>query len=138
MADENLCEYKKGEYLFEEGESSKDLYIVQKGIVKIFKRVDGKVLPLALVHSGQFIGELAFFDGKARSATAQAATDTICIKLDADKIEKELRKLPSWMLVMIKSLASRMREADDVIKRNRIVDQKMKDEFIKWDRETKS
>lgn len=129
---EHIIEYKKGDILFREGETSKDLYIIQNGIVKIFKETDGKRLPIALVHAGQFIGELSFFDGKPRSATAEAATDLKVVKLDQAKLDKEIRKLPSWLLVIIRSIADRMREADELVKRNLIVDTKMKEEFQRW------
>ena len=130
--EELVIEFKKGELLFKEGDNSKDLYIIQNGIVKIFKEADGKKLPIALVHSGQFIGELSFFDGKPRSASAEAATDLKVIKLDQAKIEREVRKLPSWLLVLIRSIADRMREADELVKRNQIVDTKMDAEFSRW------
>jgi CRP/FNR family transcriptional regulator, cyclic AMP receptor protein len=130
--DEYQTEYKKGEVLFREGETSKDLYIIQNGIVKIYKEVDGKTLPIALVHAGQFVGELSFFDGKPRSATAEAATDLKVLKLDQAKLDKEIKKLPSWLLVIIRSIADRMREADELVKRNCIVDKKMDDEFKRW------
>lgn len=134
--DENIIEYKKGDVLFREGEVSKDLYIIQNGIVKIYKEVDGKRLPIALVHAGQFVGELSFFDGKPRSASAEAATELKVIKLDQAKLEKEIRRLPSWLLVLIRSIADRMREADELVKRNKIVDAKMSGEFTRWETES--
>ena len=131
--DEHIIEYRKGDVLFREGENSKDLYIIQNGIVKIFKEVDGQRLPIALVHAGQFIGELSFFDGKPRSASAEAATDLKVIKLDQSKLDKEIKKLPSWLLVLIRSIADRMREADELVRRNKLIDSKMSDEFKRWE-----
>lgn len=136
--EEQVVEYKKGDILFHEGESSKDLYIVQTGVVKIFKECDGKKLPIALVHAGQFVGELSFFDGKPRSATAECATDVKVIRLDKPRLEREVQKLPSWLIVMIRSIAERMRETDDIVKRNRICDAQMQDEFVRWDASTKA
>lgn len=131
--DEHTIEYKKGEILFREGDVSKDLYIIQNGIVKIFKETEGQRLPIALVHAGQFVGELSFFDGKPRSASAEAATDIKVIKLDQSKLEKEIKKLPSWLLVLIRSIADRMRQADELVKRNKVVDEQMSSEFKRWD-----
>lgn len=131
--EEHIVEYKKGDILFREGEQSKDLYIIQNGIVKIYKEVDGERYPIAVVHSGQFIGELSFFDGKPRSATAEAATDIKVIRLDQKRLESEIKKLPSWLLVMIRSIAERMRGADDLVKRNKVVDTKIREEFTRWD-----
>ena len=131
--EEHVVEFRKGEVLFNEGDLTKDLYIIQNGIVKIYKKSqEGQTLPIALVHAGQFVGELSFFDGKPRSATAEAATDLKVIKLDAVKLDKEIKKLPSWLLVLIRSIADRMREADELVKRNKIIDTKMNDEFKRW------
>ena len=132
--DEKIIEYKKGDILFREGDLSKELYIIQNGIVKIYKEVEGKRLPIAAVHAGQFVGELSFFDGKPRSATAEAASDLKVIKLDQAKLEREIKKLPSWLLVLIRSIADRMRGADEIVKRNRIVDSQVNEEFSRWDK----
>ena len=133
MFEDHLEEYKKGHILFNENDISKDLYILQTGIVKIYKTIDGVRLPIALVHAGQFIGELSFFDGKPRSATAEAGTDIKVLKIDKARLERELNKLPSWLMVMIRSIADRMRDADELVKRNKIVDTKMHEEFSRWD-----
>jgi len=134
--EEHTVELKKGEHLFHEDDMSKDLYILQSGVVKIYKTTDGMRLPIALVHAGQFVGELSFFDGKPRSASAEAATDIKVIKLDAAKLDKEIKKLPSWLMVLIRSIADRMREADELVKRNSIVDLKMNNEFSRWSEKT--
>lgn len=127
---ENLKqEIKKGEKLFKEGDRTQDLYIIQKGLVKIFKEVEGEILPLGIVKEGQFIGELAFFDGKPRSATAEAITDIEVLKFEKTMLEKELAKLPAWLLTLINSIAFRIREADELVKRNKIVDKKVSKEF---------
>ena len=131
--EEHTIEFKKGEILFKENDGSKDLYIIQNGIVKIYKESGGTRLPIAVVHAGQFIGELSFFDGKPRSATAEAATDIKVIKLDPAKLDKEIKKLPSWLLVLVRSIADRMRQADELVKRNMIVDSQMSDEFKRWE-----
>ena len=127
---ENLkIEIKKGQKLFKEGDRTQDLYIIQKGLVKIYKEVEGELLPLGIVKEGQFIGELAFFDGKPRSATAEAVTDLEVLKFEKTMLEKELAKLPTWLLTLINSIAFRVREADELVKRNKIVDKKVSKEF---------
>jgi CRP-like cAMP-binding protein len=129
---DKIIELKKGTILFREGDESQELYIVQQGVVKIYKEANGVQLPLGLVHAGQFVGELAFFDGKPRSATGEAATDIKVIKLEKAELESELSKLPSWLMVLIKSIAFRVREADELVKRNMIVDKEVSEEFKRW------
>lgn len=131
--DELTLELKPGEYLFHENEISKDLYIIKKGIVRVFKQGrEGQLWPLALVHTGGFVGEMAFFDGKPRSASAQAVTEVVALKLEAAKLEHEIKKLPSWVMVMVRGLADRVRDANDLVKRNKIVDSTLQSEFEKW------
>ncbi len=122
-------EIKKGEKLFKEGDRTQDLYIIQKGSVKIYKEVEGQLLPLGIAKEGQFIGELAFFDGKPRSATAEAITDIQVLKFEKSQLEKELAKLPGWLITLINSIAYRVREADELVKRNKIIDKKVSKEF---------
>lgn len=124
--------FEKGSRLFSEGELSQDLYIVQTGVIKIFKTVDGSELPLALVKPGQFIGELSFFDGMPRSATAEAAVDSKVLKIAKEDMDQVMKSLPSWMLTMIRSIAIRVRHADELVKRNKIVDTEVKTEFDQY------
>ncbi len=127
---ENLkANFKKGEKIFKEGDRSQDLFIIQKGKVKIYKEVEGEMLPLGVVKEGQFIGELAFFDGKPRSATAEAINDVEVLKFEKTLLEKELSKLPGWLVTLINSIAFRIREADELVKRNKIIDKKVTKEF---------
>lgn len=135
--DETICEFKKGDILFKEGDLSKEMYIVQKGIVKIYKNSGESILPIALVHSGQFVGELSFFDGKPRSASAEALTNVEAVKLDKKKLERELARLPRWLSIMIDSIAARVRDADEIIKRNEIVDERVSGEFDRWSHKSK-
>lgn len=128
-----IVEFKRGEVLFQEGEPSKDLYIIQKGIVRIYRQAEGGgIWPLALVHAGGFVGEMAFFDGKPRSATADAVTEVTALKLEATKLEKEIKKLPPWVMTMVKSLADRVRDTNELVKRNKIIDDALAAEFSRW------
>ena len=131
--DDMIVEFKPGEILFQEGEISKDLYIIQKGIVRIYRQAgEGKIWPLALAHAGGFVGEMAFFDGKPRSATADAVTEVTALKLEAAKLEHEIKRLPPWVMTMVRSLADRVREANELVKRNKIIDDSLANEFARW------
>jgi CRP-like cAMP-binding protein len=130
---EMIVDFKKGDVLFKEGDNSKDLYIIQEGIVRVFRQSDGgQILPLALIHAGGFVGEMSFFDGKPRSATADAITDVRALKLESAKLEKEIKRLPSWVMVMVRGLADRVREANDLVKRHGIVDESIAEQFSRW------
>jgi len=58
---------------FWEGEPGVGMYIIKKGVLKIYKMsTDGKNEDLALLKDGDFFGELALLDDSPRSASAVA------------------------------------------------------------------
>ncbi|MDR2758977.1 MAG: cyclic nucleotide-binding domain-containing protein [Spirochaetaceae bacterium] len=74
-SDEFNREYPKGSMLFSEGEPGDELYIIQKGSVKITKIVDNNEVLLAVLKTGDIFGEMALLESKPRSASAVAFED---------------------------------------------------------------
>jgi len=129
MAGGTELKFEAGTKLFQEGDASQDLYIIQQGVVKIYKTTDGKEIPLGIVRTGQFVGEMSFLDGQPRSATAEAATFVKALKITKEDMDKVLKTLPAWMMTLISSIAARVRQVDEIIKRNKIVDSEVQAEF---------
>ncbi|MDR0663046.1 MAG: cyclic nucleotide-binding domain-containing protein [Spirochaetaceae bacterium] len=61
--------------IFFEGEPSTGMFIIRKGSIKIIKIVDDKEVTLAVLKSGDIMGEMGLIDSKPRSATAIACED---------------------------------------------------------------
>nr|WP_281350645.1 Crp/Fnr family transcriptional regulator [Bacillus aquiflavi] len=58
----HIRKIEKGQYLFQEGSTANELYIVQKGKVQVSKIVpDGRELTLRMCSEGDLIGELSIF-----------------------------------------------------------------------------
>lgn len=62
--------YNKESMVFCECQSGGELYIIQKGHVKISKIVDNNEVLLAVLKEGDMFGEMALLENKPRSATA--------------------------------------------------------------------
>ena len=63
--------FQAGEYLFHENDKSFHFFIIQEGEVEVYKSGrNNQKIPLAIVDSGQSLGEFAMVDKKPRSATA--------------------------------------------------------------------
>ena len=78
--------------LFNEGDSTQELYILLKGVVELrrqFVRNPGDFL-LATLHPGQLFGEMSILSGHRRSATAIAISDVETAVLSS----KNLTQLP--------------------------------------------
>jgi CRP-like cAMP-binding protein len=73
--------YKKGEYVFREGEQSNCLFILNQGLVKLFKTSDeGKEQIYRFLFPGDFLGQFALLQEKNHYAHAEALEDTdICL-----------------------------------------------------------
>jgi SulP family sulfate permease len=69
--------FKAGEKIFARGEGGDELLLVRRGSVRIMLPLDDKQSHhLATFGRGDFIGEMSFLDGAARSADAVAFSDT--------------------------------------------------------------
>ena len=68
---------RRGEVLFNEGDSGDRLYILLTGKVKLgHTSVDGRENLLAVLGPGEVVGELTLFDPGPRSTTATAVATT--------------------------------------------------------------
>ncbi len=74
--------YPKDTMIFSEGESGPELYIIQKGSVRITKIVDDDEVMLAILKPGDIFGEMALLEDKPRSASAIAHEDTILLAVN--------------------------------------------------------
>ncbi|MDR0450084.1 MAG: cyclic nucleotide-binding domain-containing protein [Treponema sp.] len=72
---ELIRNYPRDAMIFSEGEMGDELYIIQKGSVKIVKIVDDKEMLLAVLKGGDIFGEMAVLESKPRAASAIAYAD---------------------------------------------------------------
>lgn len=109
--------FKPGDYIFFEGDIDFHFYIVESGEVQIFtKTKDGKRVDLLTLTEGESFGEFALLDRAPRSASAQALTETIVIKVSDKGYEQLLSELPTWASSMLRSFANRLRRNTDILK----------------------
>ena len=86
-------DYKKEEIIYEEGDISGFLYIVQQGRVEITKKVPtGHRQVIAVKEAGSFFGEISFFENRQHGSRVKALMETRLIllnKLIYDATERE-------------------------------------------------
>ena len=104
-SDELNRTYKKNTMIFAEGEPGNELFIIQKGSVKISKVVDKNEVLLAILKVGDVFGEMALLEDKPRLASAVAHED--CKLMAVNKINFELMiKSQPQLIAKITSLLS--------------------------------
>jgi len=104
---------KKDEILFLADEKKNDLYIVRKGKVMVFVQKGSEIIPVAYLDTGEYIGELSFFDDGPRSAGILCVEDSEFMKISSDEMNEYF---PSWLKILGKSLTRKIREGDELIR----------------------
>jgi len=104
------------EILFREGDDSSAMYVVKTGQIKVFKTKGNGEIELATIGPGQMIGEMAFFDGRPRSASAKAVKEAEVIALPFSSLHAQFKTFPEWLKVMVKTVNEHLRDANQRIK----------------------
>lgn len=111
---------KTGEILFNDGDSAESLFIIQKGQIRLFKPKGKGFVEIAVLRSGEVIGEMAFFDedgsGKRRSCSASAITGTEIVEISFLAFGKTMQSLNPWFKTIINTLVTRLRKTNSRIK----------------------
>jgi CRP-like cAMP-binding protein len=100
--------YPKDTMIFSECEPGKELYIIQKGSVKITKIVDNNQVMLALLKPGDIFGEMALIENKPRSASALAYEDCALLAVNKSNFEAMVKTQPQLITKLTTILAERI------------------------------
>src|SRR4030042_430857 len=71
--------FKKGDYIFREGDLADVMYMIHKGKVQISKGTGTFNEKIRILGEGEFIGEMAVINSKPRSASAVAVENCVLI-----------------------------------------------------------
>ena len=111
-----LHRLKAGETLFQIGDIGDGCYRLDKGLLKvslISPQVRERII--AILTPGAVVGDLAVIDGLPRSASVLALTNCELRFLSRAAFERLARQHPEIHQYLVKLLAARLRQADDVI-----------------------
>jgi CRP-like cAMP-binding protein len=115
--------YRNGQVLFHMGDEGGNLYIIQRGRVKVtIPSATGEEVILAILDAGEIIGELSLIDGKPRSATVQAMEESEILCLYREDFLDLLRDQFDMVLRMMVVLAGRLRLTDALLAESHFLD----------------
>ncbi|WP_319372239.1 cyclic nucleotide-binding domain-containing protein [uncultured Ilyobacter sp.] len=111
--------YKKGEYIFKQGELPSHIYIIQKGRVRFIEEVDMTPYQIFEFGEGNCIGEASVLSLQPHAVSAVACEDTIIIALSKEdffKIFKKDKNLFSTLILNItREICRRLKSSDNVL-----------------------
>jgi CRP/FNR family transcriptional regulator, cyclic AMP receptor protein len=103
--------------LVQAGEDDRALYLLTEGTVGV--RLPRDESAFKTIDAPSVVGELAFFDGRPRSATLDAITDVEVVRLDQAGFDRLTEAAPELARAMLRDLARvlalRLRMASEVI-----------------------
>ncbi len=102
-------DYADGEVICSEGESSSEMFVIQKGSVRIFKASAKGDLDLALLSRGDFFGEMSVLEGLPRDASASAVGSTRVLVMSTGALLVRLRRDPTFAFELLHRLSGRVR-----------------------------
>jgi CRP-like cAMP-binding protein len=100
---------QKGETLFRAGDPGDAAFIVDSGLIGIFKLVEGEEVELATLNPGELFGEMAIIDGSKRMAHAVAKEETVVIEIPAAALEARLAQSDPFVRAIMKILVNSLR-----------------------------
>ena len=102
--------YRKGEFIFRQGDDAASLFVVVSGTVKVHvTSEDGDSVVLATLQTPDVFGELSLMDEGPRSASAEAVGSVELLEVGRGPFFELLEEDPSIMRDLLKGLAAVLR-----------------------------
>ncbi len=108
--------YEAGQPVVSEGDDSRDIMIVTEGRVRVKTR-DGELLDE--LRRGDILGEIAFLDGKGRTANVTSLAESKILVIPADRLNDLMKANPKFAAILLKNIAlalcRRLRESNQQV-----------------------
>jgi CRP-like cAMP-binding protein len=115
--------YRRGEIIVEHGRKSNALYILLTGRARVLTSDSrGREVILAVLQSGDYVGEMSLIDNEPHSATVRAEVQTDMLVLGRAEFARCLPENSSLSYAILRGLVQRLRNADRQIESLALLD----------------
>jgi CRP/FNR family transcriptional regulator, cyclic AMP receptor protein len=109
--------FPAGRHIVNVEELGETVYIILEGTVKVYlNRSDGTEVILAILGSGDTVGELSLLDSTGRSANVVTMEKSTLLRMDRTTFWESLQKIPAMNLQMVHVVCDRLRVANEQVK----------------------
>lgn len=106
--DEFTRQYPKDTMVFSESQPGQELYIIQKGSIKISKIVNDNEVLLAVLKQGDIFGEMSLLENQPRSASAIAHEDSVLMAVNLANFKRMVSSQPQMITRLTQLLSERI------------------------------
>lgn len=108
--------YKKGQVIFEEGETLNGVYCVREGVCKLSKLSEnGKDQVVKLVVKGGILGKRSLVSEQKTNLSAVALNDMEMCFIPKSEIMNDLSKNPKFTMDVLREMAEDLKGSDDAL-----------------------
>jgi hypothetical protein len=105
-----LVKGQAGDYVFREGDTSRDMYIVQEGRVELVKQYAGEERQITQLEVGDFFGEWSLLEEEPREVSARGLSEYRLLRIDQTVFNQIIREDPDIAVRMMRRLSRRLSE----------------------------
>lgn len=106
-------EFEPGQYLYQAGDDSDTLYLLQKGLVQIYRiSASGKEQYIRQLESGDFIGESGLFSQQHFNRYVKAEEPTTVCSIQRDVFKELLLMNPEIALALLEEFSNRLNASE--------------------------
>jgi len=106
--------YKKGQVIFEEGDTLNGVYCVKDGVCKLTKLSEnGKDQVVKLIVKGGLLGKRSLVTDQVTNLSAVALNDMEMCFIPKSEIMADLAKNPDFTMDVLKKMANDLKDSDD-------------------------
>lgn len=115
LLDRHGRQFSPGEVIFSDGDVAKEAFVLQRGRVRLIKRIGSTERALKVLRPGDLFGESALMQGAPRNRTAVALEDVVALALDKETFQQVLFSNPEVGARVLQQIVRRLRDAEDQI-----------------------
>ena len=99
-----------GAVIVQEGDAGDAIFLIGSGSVEaVVSAEDGQTILLSVMGEGDTFGEMAFFDGRERSATVKAREACVALEIEAQAVRCLMDEHPDIGVKVLLKVSQRLR-----------------------------